>query len=130
MRTIRTVDDQYGRPDMRFEVVDGIDSVAIRVKARIRFWAGTWFADSRVGVPYIADSILGRNVDPLLAAQAITEEIRRVEDVTEVLDVEFEYDGSERVQTYSARVETPFGAFVIDEPLVLPIPLAADIVPG
>lgn len=130
MRTIERIEDGYGRGDMAFRIVDGLEALAQRIRMRLLFWSGTWFADTREGVPYIAEPIVGRVVDPALAAQAISEQIRGVEGVVEVRDVSYVHDGASRDYRYAATVDSVFGVILIDELVgteLFPRALAYDI---
>ena len=93
--------------DLDWTVVDGLEAVRQAVVQRLRFWFGTWFLNAARGVPY--RTILGSVADTGLAARTITDAIRAVGDVTEVLDVQFVLDQSSREASYSARVKTVYG---------------------
>ena len=98
--------------DLDWTVVDGLEAVRQAVVQRLRFWFGTWFLNAARGVPYRA--VLGSVADTGLAARTITDAIRAVEDVTEVLDIRFVLDQSSREASYSARVKTVYGEMQVE----------------
>ena len=55
-------------------LVSGLEAVAQRLWIRLNTWAGTWFLDQRVGVPYVTQ-ILGVKAPNLRAIEAL---LRRV----------------------------------------------------
>lgn len=38
----------------RLTLVEGVDAIAQRLRGRLTLWAGEWFADTSVGVPFLS----------------------------------------------------------------------------
>lgn len=117
MRTISAFapDDEINpRADLRLdargdlEVVSEREDVRQRVIERLAFWRGEWFLDARQGVPYLTE-IFTRPASADLAESVITAEIRSVEGVTDVTEVEVSIDTDTRRLSYAARVSTAYG---------------------
>ena len=37
----------------RLSLVEGVDAIAQRIQGRLALWAGEWFADTSIGVPFL-----------------------------------------------------------------------------
>lgn len=108
-----------GNQDLRVDAMGnldlarGLESVRQRVIERVRFFAGEWFLDAAAGVPYY-QRILTRPADTVLAAVAITDQIRDVDGVVDVRDVRAVIDPATRRLTWSATVDTDAGAAAVN----------------
>lgn len=68
--------DTDGDLAIPFATVTGNDAVAQRLRVRLSLVAGEWFADERVGVPYMRD-ILGVKNPDLAAVKALLDRVVR-----------------------------------------------------
>lgn len=71
------------------------NSVAQKIKIRLRWWLGEWRWDEDEGLPY-RDELFVKNPDTDRFEQLIREKIFDVTEVTEVKDVSVEYDREKR----------------------------------
>ena len=97
--------------DIRFEVVDGLESVRQRVQQHLRIRLGEYFLNSRAGLPDLR--ILGQRRQEALAIQIIRDHILEVEDVTGVRNVVVSFDPRTRELSYSANVDTIYGVMEV-----------------
>lgn len=72
------------------------DSVAQKIKIRLRWWLGEWRWDEDEGLPY-KDELLVKNPDTDSFEMAVREKIFEIEEVTGVQDVTVTYDRKTRV---------------------------------
>ena len=109
MRTIASADG-----DLDFAVADRQASVEQRVAQRLRFAFGEWFLDTSKGTR-VRELVVGKLVDPALAQQAISAEIRQVEDVANVIEARYTPGDANRRARYVAQVQTLFGPMSIEQ---------------
>ena len=110
MRTLSTSPistDENAPYDLDGTVIDRLQSLEQRIRQRLRFPIGTWPLDTRLGT----ESVLGYEYTPELAASVLTDAIREEggDEVTGV-NVDIGYERATRTMTYSAVVETIYGA--------------------
>ena len=72
------------------------DSVAQKIKIRLKWWLGEWRWDEEEGLPY-KDELLVKNPDTDSFEMLVREKIFEVEEVIEVKDVSITYDKKTRV---------------------------------
>ncbi len=93
----------------------GIEAVAQLCRIAMQMFAGEWFLDLDIGVPYW-DEILG--VSPgvaILAANiGFRQELLAVEGVIEILRLDFSFDGASRELTVTWQVRTGLGDTPVD----------------
>lgn len=105
---VSVVEDISLDPRGNLAIADGVEDVRQRALNRLRFWLGEWYMDQTKGVRYI-EQVFGRQVEPALAASAITGKLREVEGVIAVYGVRVEIDPMTRRLSYSARLRTDSG---------------------
>ena len=109
-RTISADDDLAAG----FTVVDGLESVRQRIRQRLRLFRGEDYRAFGTGTPYYGE-LLSTRLPPAVAGQVIADEIRGVQDVLGVTDVEAVLDRTTRRLRVSAMWETRFGVTRISE---------------
>lgn len=72
------------------------NSVAQKIKIRLKWWLGEWRWDEEEGLPY-KDELFVKNPDTDSFEMAIREKIFEIEEVTEVKDVSITYDRKSRI---------------------------------
>ncbi len=90
------------------ELVDGADAVAQHLRIRLRTVLGSWFLDTRIGVPYF-ERILVKNPDTNLVRRILNEAIVDTPGVSEVRDFNLDYDGATRIATVTFVAVTDLG---------------------
>lgn len=73
-----------------------VESVAQKIKIRLRWWLGEWRWDEEEGMPY-RDELFIKNPDTDSFEMAVREKIFEIDEVTEVKDVSVTYDRHTRV---------------------------------
>jgi hypothetical protein len=99
-------------------LVDGVDAIAQDVLCRLRFFAGEWALDTRIGVPYYQE-ILGQKPQAPAIKGIFREVISGTPGITEVQDLSWDYDGSTRLLSVSFSGQTTAGPIVFDEELII-----------
>ena len=80
---------------------------ATKIRNRMRIWLGEWFADTRIGVPYI-QKIFARGASPALVRRVFTDIIMSMAPIiTEVTKLDLKYVAEREVEIYfEARADT------------------------
>lgn len=102
--------------DLDFVVADGLTALRQRIRQALLLRLGTWFADTRLGLPY--DDLLARQDGQLgLSQQIITNAIREDggEEVTDITDIAVTLDHQTRLLTYKATLHTVYGMDAMEE---------------
>lgn len=73
-----------------------VESVAQKIKIRLRWWLGEWRWDEDEGLPY-RDDLFIKNPDTDGFEMAVREKIFEIDEITEVKDVSVTYDRKTRV---------------------------------
>ena len=73
-----------------------VESVAQKIKIRLRWCLGEWIWDEEEGMPY-RDELFIKNPDTDSFEMAVREKIFEIDEVTEVKDVSVTYDRHTRV---------------------------------
>lgn len=81
------------------------DSVAQKIKIRLRWWLGEWRWDEEEGLPY-RDDLFIKNPDTDGFEMAVREKIFEIDEVTEVRNVSVEYDRKTRAGKISFEALT------------------------
>ena len=111
MRTVSVEPPAPGDPpDLDGRVVEGIESLAQRLRQAILWRVGEWFLARQRGLDY--GLLIGHQVNPAITASAITEAIRieGADEVTDVVNVVFTLDVPARALAYSAAVHNVYGS--------------------
>jgi len=117
---IGTDNDLVVDADLQF--VSGIAAVAQMCRIAVQMFAGEWFLDLDVGIPYW-DEILGNNPTEasLLAREAFAKELRAVNGVLDILSLNVTFDNAaSRTLTVSWQVQTALGNTPTDLLLLSP----------
>ncbi len=61
------------------------DAVAQALSIRLKTFAGEWFLDTRVGIPYLTD-ILGKKINERLLRKTVTEEVKSLLGISDIRD--------------------------------------------
>lgn len=72
------------------------DSIAQKIKIRIKWWLGEWRWDDEEGLPY-RDDLFVKNPDTDGFEMSIREKIFEIDEITEVQDVSVSYNEKERI---------------------------------
>jgi hypothetical protein len=103
-------------------LVDSPQLVAQLIATRLRLWRGEWFADTSDGTDYMG-GVLGerynKNPDSVIRARILS-----TPGVTAIVQYSSDFDGTSRLFTVTALVQTQFSK----TPLGLSIPLAVPVV--
>lgn len=92
----------------RLQLVSGVAAIRQQVQMRLRFWAGEWFADTSVGVPW--GSILGAKGAQAFAEATLRRAIETTPGVIAPLErFVFTFDGARRSATVDFRARTTTG---------------------
>jgi hypothetical protein len=88
-------------------LVEGVDAVAQRLRGRIRFWRGEWFADTSIGIPYGA--IFAQKGGERVAEAALRSAITTCPGVGQLLDFTQTLDRATRHASVRFRARTVDG---------------------
>ena len=75
--------DLFLEADGNLALARDADAIAQHARQRLMTYAGEWFLDREVGVPWMRD-ILGQAYDPVMAEAVIKAEVLDTEGVTEI----------------------------------------------
>lgn len=103
-----------------FQLVAGLDAVALGIRDRLLLFAGEWFLDLDAGVPYLPSvdgsnavteraALLGQKFDPVKTRAAFRREILSVPGVVAVPVLLTSFDGPTRRLAITWRATTQFG---------------------
>ena len=92
---------------------DSPETVAQAVATRLRLFRGEWFLDQTEGTPY-APAILGKHTR-ITHDFAIRQRVLETEGVTDIEAFESVFDGETRKLTVNIRINTVYGAAVLQE---------------
>ena len=91
--------------DMNLFLCSDARAIQAHVEARLRFFLGEWFLDTREGVPYYQE-ILVKNPDVSVVQTLLFRAVSETPGVKDLLEVEMSYDPSARTLFYSFRCST------------------------
>lgn len=98
----------------RLTLVEGTDAIVQRLRGRLRLWAGEWFADTGLGVPY-RDFLGQKGAAALsLAETSVRQAIATCPGVAAVESFAFALDRATRAATVAFRVRTTTGEVIED----------------
>lgn len=96
------------------QLVDNLDAVEQRIRTRLRFLAGEWFLDTRVGVPYF-DDILVKNPNFPDVENILKVEILETEGVEELLSFDSSFDNAARFLSVTCNIRTVHGVLEFND---------------
>jgi hypothetical protein len=105
-------DYQFGNGNADFHK-DTPETVAQAVVTRLRLWAAEWFLDTTDGTPYQA-GVLGKN-NKAKADASVRERILGTTGVSGILEFDSFFNPDLRTYSFSATIDTTFGAAQINE---------------
>ena len=89
-------------------IIDNTERVAQQVLITLRFWLNEWFLDTREGVPYL-EYILVKNPNISQIRQILTQQIRNVEGVKNVVYLDLDFKRVTRELYVYFEVDTDYG---------------------
>ncbi len=99
----------------RLTLVEGVEAIAQRLNGRLSLWAGSWFADTAQGVPYL--TFMGQKGVAALAESAVRDAILTCPGVLALESFTFALSAQRHATvSFRARVD---GGFVERSALVL-----------
>ena len=96
----------------RLSLVEGVEAVAQRLRGRLSLWAGEWFADTSLGVPYLA--VLGVKGAVSLAEATLRRAVVTCPGVATLDSFALVFDPKTRGATVAFRVRTVDGQAIED----------------
>ncbi len=94
-------------------LVEGAEAVAQRIAGRLSLWAGEWFADTALGVPY--RTFLGAKGAEKVAEARLRQAIATCPGVVALESFAFVFDGTTRSARITLRARTVEGRAVVTE---------------
>lgn len=85
-----------------------LNGVAQQVLITLRFWLGEWFLDTREGVPYL-EYILVKNPNMSHIKQILTEKIKSVDGVNNIVSLDFDFRRITRELYVNFEIDTDYG---------------------
>ena len=89
-------------------LIDNAERVAQQVLITLRFWLGEWFLDTREGMPYL-EYVLVKNPNMSHIRQILTEKIKSVEGVKNIVSLNFDFRRVTRELYVDFEVDTDYG---------------------
>jgi hypothetical protein len=99
-------------------LIDGLDAIAQDMQTRLQIFQGEWFLDTRIGVPWF-QKILGTKGRLLLVKSVIRKSILTTPGVINILDLNFDFEGSTRLLSISGRCGTEEGEFEFTKEIII-----------
>lgn len=106
-------------------IVSGSDAIAQDWQQQMQVWAGEWFLDNTIGVPY-KQTILVKNPNLDLVQAALLTATTNVPGIVLILDFNFNYDNNSRSISVSIVAQTSTGE-IISSQTVITLPSPATI---
>ena len=88
----------------RLQLVNDTDAVRQKLQMRLRLWAGEWFADTSVGIPFA--SILGQKASQLFAETTLRRAITTCPGVAALESFNFSVVNRHATVTFRVRAVT------------------------
>lgn len=105
---VNDFNDIYVDVQGNLATASNLEALKQKIKQRLKLFYSEWFLDTTRGVPYF-QNILGEDINQSLAAQIITTEIQKEQDVITVENVNFGLNDATRKFTYAANVTSVYG---------------------
>lgn len=90
-----------------------IEAVAQAIKTRLLLFQAEWWLDREDGLPFFQQISGYRGRDKAAVERIITERILGTQHVTGISYVGYDYDADSRQYSFTATVDTDYGAVVI-----------------
>lgn len=97
-------------------LIDNAERVAQQIKIQLLTFLGEWFLDVTHGVPYL-EYVLVKNPNFTLVREIFREQILKVTDVDEVVDIDIDFNPATRTVTIAYEAETSYGLVTRKEKL-------------
>ena len=102
MTTLKLVNDDLAFENNNLVMVNGADEVAQNLRNELRFFAGEWFLDTDLGVPFFED-VFKKNPDPAIIDAIFKNKILNTTGVIELLEYNLELNGRKLELSFKAR---------------------------
>lgn len=102
MTTLKLVNDDLAFENNNLVMVNGADEVAQNLRNELRFFAGEWFLDTDLGVPFFED-VFKKNPDPAIIDAIFKNKILNTAGVIELLEYNLELNGRKLELSFKAR---------------------------
>ena len=89
-------------------LVDKAEQVRQQLLIKLRLFTGEWFLDTEFGTPYL-QSVLGKQLTLAASIAAIRKSILEVEDVTNIVELSYNFSAQTRRLSVNFTVSTPYG---------------------
>ena len=96
--------------------IDNAERVAQQIKVTLCFWYGEWFLDTTDGTPYL-EYILVKNPNPSHIRQILSERIKSVQGVRNLLSMDILYNVRKRTLDVEYKADTDYGLITRKEVL-------------
>lgn len=107
---IQAGDMMFGAGRSNF-YIDQVEAVAQSVLTRLRLWTGEWFLDETEGTPYLG-AVLGAGTSKTFEP-ALRDRILSTPGVIAITDMSTSVDATSRIGSFTATVDTVYGAAAI-----------------
>lgn len=97
----------------RLTLVEGAEAVAQRLRGRLALWAGEWFGDTAVGIPYL--TFLGQKGAEQVAEAALRRAILTCPGVAALEAFTLVLDGRTRSAVLTFRARTIAGRAIVTD---------------
>ncbi|UVX71379.1 MAG: Protein of unknown function (DUF2634) [Bacteriophage sp.] len=88
--------------------IDNAERVAQQIKIQLLTFLGEWFLDVTHGVPYL-DYVLIKNPNFTLIRELFREQILKVDGVTNLVNIDIDFNPATRQMSLSYEAETEYG---------------------
>lgn len=88
--------------------IDNVERVAQQIKIQLLTFLGEWFLDVTHGVPYL-DYVLIKNPNFTLIRELFREQILKVDGVTNLVNIDIDFNPATRQMSLSYEAETEYG---------------------
>jgi hypothetical protein len=96
--------------------IDNAERVAQQIKIQLLTFLGEWFLDVTHGVPYL-DYVLIKNPNFTLIRELFREQILKVDGVTNLVNIDIDFNPATRQMSLSYEAETEYGMITRKEVL-------------
>ncbi len=100
-------------------ILDGIEAIRQDLLIRLQFFAGEWFLDARIGMPYY-QRVLGQKPNESVVRTLFRQAILATPGVVAINDLDVSYDGATRSLAVIFRATTEDGPLVFEAEFIIP----------